>query len=38
MSKKMSKKINIMHICDYGVGVEISIIYACILKFKSNIH
>ena len=27
-----------MHICDYGVGVEISIIYTCILKFKSNIH
>ena len=27
-----------MHICDYGVGVEISIIHACILKFKCNIH
>ena len=36
-----------MHICDYGavvlvvlvvVGVDISVIHACILKFKSNIH
>ena len=28
---------NIMHIFDYEVGVDISIIHACILKFKSNI-
>ena len=27
-----------MHICDYGVGVDISIIHACISEFKSNIH
>ena len=27
-----------MHICGYGVGYEISIIYICILKFKSNIR
>ena len=32
-----------MHICDYGVMVmlvvgDISIIHACILKSKSNIH
>ena len=27
-----------MHICDYGVEVDISIIHACILKFKRNIH
>ena len=27
-----------MHICDYRVGTDISIIYACIVKFKSNTH
>ena len=27
-----------MHIRRYGVGVDISTIHACILKFKSNIH
>ena len=27
-----------MHICDYGVRVDISIIYACILKIQSNTY
>ena len=32
------KWINIMHICNYRVGVDISTIHDCMLKFQSNIH
>ena len=32
------KWINMMHICDYRVGVDISTIHDCMLKFKCNIH
>ena len=27
-----------MHICNYRVGVDISTIHDCMLKFQSNIH
>ena len=30
------KSINIIYICDYRVGVDITVINACILKVKSN--
>ena len=32
------KWINIMHICNYRMGVDISTIHDCMLKFQSNIH